>query len=154
MRTRIHSVVLPSEVGDFADEVRAIFAELGRTRGTEGLAGECAPALDVYETDESLEIAIDLPGVDADAVRIVVKGSAILIAGTKAPRRGRGEASYHLVERGFGRFARTVRLAAPCDASGARARFADGELRISMPKVTERRGRPIRIAIDTGIRPS
>ena len=42
--------------------------ELGRAFGPESLIGECAPALDVYETDERLEIAVDLPGVDATAV--------------------------------------------------------------------------------------
>ena len=35
-------------------------------------------------TDEAIEIGVDLPGVDADAVRVVVKGNAVLIAGEKA----------------------------------------------------------------------
>ena len=147
MRTRVHAVVLPPEVGEFGDEVRQIFRELGRTLGLETLAGECTPPLDVYETDEALEISVDLPGVDPDAVRIVVKGNGVLIAGDKAPRRGRGDSSFHLVERGFGRFARTVRLSTACNATRARARLADGELRITLPKIADRRGQPISIAL-------
>jgi HSP20 family protein len=148
MRTRVQAVVLPSEVGDFGDEVRQIYRELGRTHGLETLAGECSPPLDMYETDEAIEISVDLPGVEPSAVRIVVKGTAVLIAGEKAPRRGRGESSFHLVERGFGRFARTVRLSTACDASRARASLADGELRISLPKVADRRGRPIPVSVN------
>src|SRR5262245_20875493 len=110
MRSRIHAVSLPSEIGDFAEEIRRIFVELGRAYGPDSLAGECAPAIDVFETDEHFEITMDLPGVDTSAVRVVVKGSAVLIAGEKAPRRGRGDSSFHLVERGYGRFARTIRL--------------------------------------------
>jgi HSP20 family protein len=145
MRSRIHAVVLPSEVGDFADEVRQIFTELGRAYGLDTLAGECAPPVDVYETDLTMEISVDLPGVDAGAVRIVAKGNALLIAGEKTPRRGRGDSSFHLVERGFGRFARTVRLSAACNAGEARASLVNGELRITLPKIADRRGRAIQI---------
>jgi HSP20 family molecular chaperone IbpA len=72
MRSRMHTVVLPSEVADYADEVRRVFLELGRTFGLESLAGECAPPIDVYETDEAVEITVDLPGVDPGAVRVLI----------------------------------------------------------------------------------
>jgi hypothetical protein len=48
MRTRLQTVVLPFEVGDFADDVRRVFVELGRASGTEGLTGECSPPLDDF----------------------------------------------------------------------------------------------------------
>lgn len=148
MRSRIHAVVLPSEVGDFADEVRRVFLELGRTFGLESLAGECAPAVDVFEHDEGVDVTVDLPGVDPTAVRVIVKQNMLLIAGEKAVRRGVADATFHLVERGIGRFARTVRLPMPCDAGRATATLVDGQLRIRLPKVVERRGRSIPIAID------
>jgi len=115
--------------------------------GAESLAGECSPPLDVFETDDALEISVDLPGVDPATVRIVAKGDSILIAGEKLARRARGESTFHLVERGYGRFARVVRLARACDTSKVRARLVEGELRISVPKAAERRGRPIPISI-------
>jgi HSP20 family protein len=146
MRSRIQAVVLPSEAGEFADDVRQIFAELGRTLG-EQLTGECSPAVDVFETDETIEITADMPGVAPDGLRIVAKGQTILIAGIKIPRRSRGDSSFHLVERGYGRFARAVRLAAACDSSRARASIVDGELRLSLPKIAERRDAAIRIPI-------
>jgi len=147
MRPRIHAMALPSEIGDFAPEVRQIFLELGRTFGSESLAGECAPPVDVFETDDSLEITMDLPGIDAAAVRVIGKGDSVLIAGEKAARRARRESSFHLVERGYGRFARVVRLGRPCDTSKARASLANGELRVSIPKIAEQRNRAIPIAI-------
>jgi len=101
----------------------------------------------VYETDEAIEIAVDLPGVAPSAVRLIMKNDTLLIAGEKTARRGDGESSFHLVERGFGRFARAVRLGRPCDAGRARARFTSGELRITVPKIAERRGQTIPIAI-------
>jgi HSP20 family protein len=147
MRTRV--VVVPSEIGDFADEVRRVFLELGRVFGADALAGECVPPIDVYETDAALEITVDLPGVSTDAVRIMSKGDTILVVGEKTPRRAGGDSSFHLVERGYGRFARAVRLTRACDTSRARATLVDGELHVTVPKLAERRGKTIQISIDT-----
>jgi HSP20 family protein len=147
VRSRIHAVVVPSEAGDFADEVRQVFVELGRGYGLEALVAECSPPLDLLETDEAFEISMDLPGVSSETVRVMLKGGAVLIAGDKSVRRGRGESSFHLLERGFGRFARVVRLPGPCDGQKARATLAHGELRVVLPKIADRRGRVIQIAV-------
>ena len=148
MRPRIHAVVLGSESSEFADEVRRLFAELGRAGGPTGLTGECAPAVDVYETDEAVEIVLDVPGLDPAAVRIVIKGDAVLVVGEKTARRAHRESTFHLVERGFGRFARTVRLGSSCDTGRARATLVDGELRIRVPKIADRRGTPFQVKIE------
>jgi HSP20 family protein len=147
MRSRIHGVGGPSEIGDFTAEIRQVFLELGRTFGSETLQGECSPSVDVYETDDMLEIRMDLPGVDPAAVRVIGKGDSVLIAGEKAARRARRESSFHLVERGYGRFARVVRLGRAGDTSNARASLVNGELRVSIPKIADRRGRAIPITI-------
>jgi HSP20 family protein len=151
MRPRIQAVVIPSESSEFADELSRLLKEIGRSAGSL-LTAECSPPLDIYETDDAFEIAMDLPGVDLSAVRVVAKGNAVLIAGEKIPRRGRGDSSFHLVERGYGRFARVARLTKPCDSSQARATLVDGELRISLPKIADRRGRPTTIQV-AGARP-
>jgi HSP20 family protein len=147
MRSRIEAVVLPAEPVEFRDEVRRMFRELDRHEEAEPLTGECVPPLDVYENDHTIEISVDLPGVAADAVRVVAKGGTILIAGHKRARRTRGDSNFHLVERGYGRFIRAVRLSSPCDTSHASASMNDGELRITIPRLGERRGRAIPIAI-------
>jgi HSP20 family protein len=150
VRPRIHAIPLSSDLGDFADEVRQVYRELGRAFGAESLAGECAPPVDVYESDDTVEIAVDLPGVDAASVRLIRKGDSVLIAGEKPPQRPRGESSFHLVERGYGRFARVVRVGPACDLSRTKATLAHGELRVSLPKMADRRGRAVRVTIDNG----
>jgi HSP20 family protein len=147
MRTRVQAFVLPVEASDFADELRSIYVELGHGTGSGMLAGECSPPLDVYETDDTIEIAMDVPGVLAADIRVLAKGNVILIAGEKAPRRGQGDASFHLVERGFGRFARTVTVTAACDIGRATGHIREGELRISIPKTRNRRGQIVTIPI-------
>jgi HSP20 family protein len=136
------------EAGEFADDIRQIFHEPGRTFGLESLAGECRPPIDVYETDEAIQISMDLPGVSPSSVRVMIKGTSVLIAGEKTPRRGRGDSSFHLVERAVGRFARSVKMTSPFDAAGSRATLRDGELLVTCPKIPERRNRPIEVPIE------
>ena len=147
MRYRVQAFAVPTEIDDFADDIRRVFQALGRSFSPESLAGECSPQIDVYETDDALEVVTDLPGVSPTSVHIVAKGDGLLIAGEKSPRRTGGDPTFHLVERGYGRFARVVRLGRSCNPANARATFAHGELRISIPKIDERRGRRIPIAI-------
>src|SRR5262249_27957800 len=134
MRPRIHTLAMP-ELGDFADEVRRVYFELGRAFGPESLAGECSPAIDVYETDDTMEIAVDLPGVAGSAIRVMVKGDSVLVAGEKAARRTRGESSFHLVERGYGRFARVGRLGFAGGTRRAQARLTPGEPAAPRPEI-------------------
>lgn len=139
------------EIGDLGSEIRRLFDELGRRRPERRhmVAGECMPLQDVFETDRAIEIVLDVPGVAQDSCRVLIKSGVVLVVGEKErPDMARGPASFHLVERDFGRFARAVRIHAAVDASQARARLKDGELRIVLPKIPDRRGREIPVAID------
>ena len=82
------------------------------------------PVVDVFETEKTVEIVLDLPGVAADAIRILFKAGVLLIVGEKErpDLTKRGPASFHLVERDFGRFARAVRIKSAIDGAQARAR--------------------------------
>jgi len=111
-------------------------------------AGECAPPMDVMETPEGVEIVMDLPGVPASSLRLVVTQGTVIIAGRKLPAAcAHREATFHLAERSFGRFVRAVRLSGAFDAGRASARLDAGELRIALPRIEERRGREIRLTI-------
>lgn len=147
MAPQAHSVMLETDPPELAEQARRIQGELSRALGTGPLTGEYVPPLDIFESDQAIELVVDLPGVDPSALQIVSKGGLLLVAGIKTPRRPRGDSSFHLLERGYGRFARTVRFSRACDPSRATARLAGGELRISVPRVVERRGGLITIPL-------
>jgi HSP20 family protein len=115
------------------------------------VAGECMPVVDVFETERAIEIVVDLPGVKADSVRILFKAGVVLIVGEKErpDLSKRAPASFHLVERDFGRFARAVRVNAAIDGSQARAKLLSGELRIVLPRLKERRGGGMLVPIES-----
>ena len=111
-------------------------------------AGEYAPAMDVLETAEAVEVLMDVPGVPAASLRLVYSQGTLVIAGRKLPAAcAHREAAFHLAERSFGRFVRAIRLAGAFDAGHASAGVTNGVLRIVLPRIEERRGREIRIEI-------
>jgi HSP20 family protein len=140
------------EVHDLTDEVRRVFEELDARRG-----GSCrppvalyTPSLDVIETCEAVEVFVDLAGVGRDDFRILFKGGSLVVAGEKPAPEGPdpATAAFHVVERGFGRFARVLRLQTAVNPAAARATLQGGELRITLPRVEERRGREIAIPVE------
>ena len=138
---------------DLAEDVHRLLDEISRRRPDRRhvVAGECMPVVDVFETEKSVEIVLDLPGVAADAIRILFKAGVVLVVGEKERPdfSKRAPASFHLVERDFGRFARAVRIHAAIDAARAAARLQHGELRIVLPRLKERRGAGLLIPIET-----
>ncbi|MBM3809018.1 MAG: Hsp20/alpha crystallin family protein [Acidimicrobiia bacterium] len=140
---------------ELAKDVQRLLDDLARSRPDRRqlVAGECLPVVDVFETDRSVDIVLDLPGIEADALRILFKSGVLLIVGEKErpDLTRRGPASFHLVERDFGRFARAVRINAAVDGAQARARLVNGELRIVLPRITERRGAGQLVPIDATV---
>jgi HSP20 family protein len=140
------------EVHELSDEVRRVFEEFDRLHGPtcHGVSSLYAPALDVVETSAGLEVVVDVPGVPPEALRVFFKDGNLVVVGEKLasePCRRDGSA-FHLVERGFGRFARVIRFSSPVDASTARAVLAAGELRVTVARVENRRGHEIPVRID------
>ena len=135
---------------DLTEELRRLFDLLNGEAQASGTAGECTPPLDVIESAAAVELVMDLPGVERDQLQVLFARGTVLIAGTKKPSAcSHAEATFHLAERTFGRFARAVRLADAVDAGRARATLSNGELRIVLPRIEDRRGRELRIAIET-----
>jgi HSP20 family protein len=146
------SFIPSGEARELADDVRELFEDLASQLPHEHRAysGECHPTLDVLETDEAVEVVVDVSGVPSGALRVLFRAGVLLIAGEKAPPRAAENHAFHLVEREFGRFARAVRLSGAFNVGVARASVSDGELTIVLPKMVERRDQSHRIPVAAG----
>jgi HSP20 family protein len=135
---------------ELAEDARRLLTELDNGAPTESIAlGNCRPPLDILEHPDALEIVMDIPGVPADALRVAVRGSTLLVVGRKPPGPVEANARFHLAERNYGRFARAVRLAGAFDGSRGRATVSNGQLRITLPLLADRRGRIFGIPVES-----
>lgn len=132
------------------DELRRLFELIDSESRAGSPPGECTPPVDVTESADAVDVVMDVPGVDAAHLQILFARGTLLIAGHKrSPVCSHSDAAFHLAERAFGRFARVVRLAGAVDAGRARATLAAGELHVTVPRITERRGAEIRLAVES-----
>ena len=142
----------PGEPRELADDIRDLFDDLAASLNHEQRAysGECHPSLDVLETEQAVEVIVDIAGIPPEALRVVFRAGVLIVAGEKAPAHAGVDQTFHLLEREFGRFARAVRLTGAFDVAAARASVRDGELTVVLPKLGDRRNRAHRIPVGPG----
>ena len=92
------------------------------------------PDLDVHENDKSFTIEVELPGVEEKDVTVSVNNGYLTVKGEKKTEREVNKDNYHLAERSFGSFERSLRLPDSLDDSKIEANFTKGILKITAPK--------------------
>jgi HSP20 family protein len=111
------------------------------------VAAILTPRMDVSETDEAVQIAVELPGLDEGDVDVTLDGDVLTIRGEKATERDEDERDYHIIERAEGTFLRTLRLPFEADPEQVQAAFQDGVLTIAIPKPKEAQQKSRRIEV-------
>ncbi|TDQ78961.1 HSP20 family protein [Dongia mobilis] len=101
--------------------------------------GAAAPKIDVKETDAGIEVTAELPGVDEKDVTVELADDLLTIRGEKKMERKEEdkEKGYHLMERSYGSFQRSLRLPYACPGEKVEAEFNKGVLRITCPRPAE-----------------
>jgi HSP20 family protein len=137
------------EAVSLRDAMNMLFQEsFVRPNGSMAMAqGGSAPLpLDVSENENQFVIKASLPGVRPEDVDVTVQGDTLTIRGeSKAEEEEKGE-HWHLRERRFGQFQRSVSLPARVSADAARAQYDHGILTLTLPKAEEAKPRQIKIA--------
>jgi len=105
-----------------------------RRRGLIPWEGEWTPSMDVAETAEQVVVKAEVPGIDPKDINISLQGDVLTVKGEKKSEREEKEENYHLVERSYGAFSRSVTLPAAVDAEKIEAKYEKGVLTITCPK--------------------
>ncbi|HYO89038.1 MAG TPA: Hsp20/alpha crystallin family protein [Candidatus Limnocylindrales bacterium] len=99
--------------------------------------------VDVYETDSAYTVVASLPGVKADALTISMHDGVLTIAGELVKAVLPEDARALVVERGAGKFSRSLRLPEVVEVAQIEAVLTDGVLTLSLPKTAEAQPRMI-----------
>ena len=131
-------------------EMDRLFESFGREVGwpmAESRSAAMGPSIDVSETETEIKIDADLPGVDEKDVDVVITDNVLTIKGEKKSEKEEKKKDFHLVERSYGSFSRSLTLPFAVDADKAKATFKNGVLSISLPKPPEIKEKAKKIAI-------
>jgi len=126
-------------------DLKTVEDEFDRLVGRAHARNTWVPALDVRETEDRFELALDLPGIEPAGVSVSYEDGMLTVTGKREfSTEDEGE-TWHRIERGFGTFARSVRLPRTADAEKIGATFDKGVLTITVPKAEAAKPRTIEV---------
>ncbi|MBU1171981.1 MAG: Hsp20/alpha crystallin family protein [Proteobacteria bacterium] len=102
------------------------------------------PSVDIFETETSLTLLADLPGVSAEGLDIDLHDDTLSIIGNIVPDKAQGETRL-LKEFEMGQYSRKFTLSEVIDQAKIKADLADGVLRLNLPKVEKAKPRKITV---------
>jgi HSP20 family protein len=103
------------------------------------------PKVDVIDRDSEVLVRAELPGVDKDDVEVSVSGGAVTIRGETKRESKEEKGDYYRSEISRGSFQRTIALPGAVDIDRVKAKFRDGVLELTMPKLEVSRRRSVNI---------
>ncbi len=112
--------------------------------GLTGAAGGMLP-LDVAETENEFVVTASLPGVKPEDVEMAVQNNTLTLRGEVKAEEERQGKQWHVRERRFGSFQRSVTLPTAVNADACEARYENGLLTVTLPKSEVAKPKRIRI---------
>jgi HSP20 family protein len=106
------------------------------------------PSLDFSETKSDLVVKAELPGIDPKGIDISLNEGVLTIKGEKRQEKEEKEEGYHLVERSYGSFTRSIRLPREVQNDKINAFYKNGVLKITLPKSEEAKKKEIKIKVE------
>ena len=106
------------------------------------------PSVDVYETDQGIVIAADLPGVNKDDVAVEIKDNIMTISGERSADTVCQATNYYRRERTCGKFHRSFSLHTMVSPEEIKAKFKNGVLMVEIPKPADDKPKQISVDID------
>ncbi len=140
---------LQKEIDRVFDEFKSLVPHLETGRFPD-FGGRVVPRLDVSESDDAVEITAELPGVGEDEVDVSVSANILTLKGEKSAKKEEKKKDFHVVERSYGSFARSIPLSFDIDPDAVEAKFADGILAITIRKPPEIAARTRKISVTKG----
>jgi HSP20 family protein len=107
--------------------------------------GEWRPSIDLIDRGADYVIRADLPGYSPESVTINVLENNVQISGQIKEEKDTTEGNFELKERSFGSFTRSIPLPVQIKPEEAKARYRNGLLEITLPKVEAPKGHILNI---------
>ncbi|HUL29744.1 MAG TPA: Hsp20/alpha crystallin family protein [Thermodesulfobacteriota bacterium] len=111
--------------------------------------GKWVASIDISETKNELIIRAELPGMDPNDIDVSVNHGYLTIRGEKKQEKEEEEEeNYHLIERTYGAFSRSIRLPIKVQGDKIHASFKNGVLVVRIPKSGESKKKEIKVKVE------
>jgi len=111
--------------------------------------GEFLPSIDVREDEKEISVKAELPGMEEKDIEVTLSDDALTISGEKKEEKETKGKDYYHRETSYGSFRRVIPLPAGINTEKVEARFKNGVLTVTMPRLQETPAKQKRIAVKT-----
>jgi len=138
------------EMAGLQERMSRLFEEASGSRraSDDFITGSWIPSVDVRETKDSLEISVEVPGIEPKDVEVSVENGILTLKGSRSFEKAAEGETYHRVERSYGAFERSFTLPTNIDSERVSAVYRHGVLNLTLPKREEAKPRSISIKIE------
>jgi HSP20 family protein len=107
------------------------------------------PPLDVWETEDDLVYAFDMPGIPEEKIAVEIEDDTLTVSGSRERAEKVEDERFFRYERRFGDFIRSVALPQGCGEGDAQAHYANGTLEVHVKKPEQ--SKPRRVPVLTTV---
>jgi len=133
------------ELERMRSEMDRIWDRFSRDVSSSTFKQDWNPSLNLAETEDSLVAELEVPGINPEDINVSVTGEMLTVTGDKKQEANREGKNYHVAERVYGKFSRSVRLPTTVDPDRVQARYKGGILWISMGKTAAVKSKRIEV---------
>ena len=105
------------------------------------------PFIDLSETKDEIVVKAEIPGLDPKDIDVSFSNGTLTIMGEKKQEREGEEENYHVLERNYGSFSRTIRLPVEVQSEKIVASCKKGILIVRLPKSEQAKAKEIKIKV-------
>ena len=134
--SRESSALIPPSFGLFGlhREIDRLFNEFAQGIGPNGGQANIIPNIEISETDKTIEVSAEMPGLERGDVEVSIEDDTLTIRGEKKIEESQKDKNVQLSERSYGVFLRVLQLPPGIDPSSVQATMSNGILKIVVPK--------------------
>jgi HSP20 family protein len=140
------------ELSTLQNRMSRLFEEQQYGSGREDslTAGAFVPPVDVYEDEHSIQLKLEVPGIDQKDLDVKVENNVLTVSGERKFEKEEKEENFRRVERRYGSFARTFTLPNSVNPEDVSADYNNGVLKIRLGKRAEAKPKQIKVNIGEG----
>ena len=128
-------------------QVNRLFQDFGRGSDELMTTGTFVPPVDIYEDEHSINLRLEVPGVQEKDIDIRLENNTLTVRGERNFEKEEKEENFHRIERRYGAFTRSFTLPNTVDSEKVEANYENGVLKITLAKRAEAKPKQVKINV-------
>ncbi|MBS0272471.1 MAG: Hsp20/alpha crystallin family protein [Proteobacteria bacterium] len=142
--------ILPFQCRNFImDPFHALRQEIDRLFEVSTSVQGCIPEFETKENKNGLEVTAELPGVSEGDIDISLSDGILTISGEKKSEETKNGETYHIIERRYGAFSRSLKLPYEPEEKDISASFKNRVLKVVIPRPKELKSNIYKIQVQS-----